>query len=62
PLSLEILKRFEETASPYDVKWVQTNYRLYRWLNDMCADPRNFCTVPLEELRDMGFQPQSAGA
>lgn len=62
PLSLEILKRFEETASPYDVKWVQTNYRLYRWLNDMCADPRNFGTVPLEELRDMGFQPQSAGA
>ncbi|MEM3096626.1 MAG: NAD(P)/FAD-dependent oxidoreductase [Nitrososphaerota archaeon] len=60
---LEDLKKFEEMAAPYNTRWVETNHRLYNWLNDMCADPGNFGKIPLEELVEMGFQPsRAAGA
>ncbi|GBC70023.1 2-octaprenyl-3-methyl-6-methoxy-1,4-benzoquinol hydroxylase [archaeon HR01] len=56
-LSLENLRRFEEMAAPYNVRWVETNHRLYLWLNEMCADPNNFHKIPLGELAQMGFHP-----
>lgn len=57
PFSFNNLKRFEQLGSPYNVKWVETNYRLYRWLNEMCEDLQNFHNIQLQELIEIGFQP-----
>jgi len=56
PFSLENLRRFEAAAAPYNTRWVETNHRLYNWLNDMCVDPSNFGKITLDELAGMGFQ------
>jgi len=57
PFSFGNLKRFEEIAAPYNIKWVETNYRLYLWLNAMCMDAEKFYDIPIEELMQMGFNP-----
>jgi 2-polyprenyl-6-methoxyphenol hydroxylase-like FAD-dependent oxidoreductase len=56
PFSLENLRRFERDASPYNTRWVETNHRLYNWLNEMCVDPSNFSKIALDELAGMGFE------
>ncbi|MCS7138219.1 MAG: FAD-dependent monooxygenase [Candidatus Caldarchaeum sp.] len=60
PFSYNNLKRFEKLGPPYNLKWVEMNYRLYLWLNEICENLQNFNNIPLQELIDIGFVPTSA--